>query len=714
MIHERDIKAYRAIMPELKATELYLGMVYHAFYFTKAEYLATCTEAFPFNPFDKVICELLKVEESLSFNQIGDILGMNVYESENPKKYLDLAEKEILSEAIQSLASEEFGKMIEIGDIYMSKCRLTDTGREYAEKKCKFKVTENKPFTIYFDHTTCNHQLAKENFEFEKGTKIPVEFDLSFADERILKEIALTQIPEIYNPEKQYSFTDPVLHHWETFEIQLPVVVVINAIDNSTRLFCLDRKNKSLNDCFTKWFNDSTDRKSAILEAIKEKSTSEVRVPNSHFELFSGRMLSDVKLELLHQDLIDNVLFLLSIAELIEPSIPTTLYLTLPTINKAVTDSIIQCIQKSNSPESRFFIVLPNETEEKEDYVETLLDLASNSRNLYCMQRQVRLFFLGLKTDSSSNYYFECSTSLGDFRKDLIQKSQWDDKAKRNEAYLLEQFCEESALGLSTTVNQIINEDLEEVVTAYQIEKIKDLKFKLEPFKEIGIHSNTVKETIGLIDNFVAKCLKDLRNSIEQKLKEIEDELNSEINERTIQHSQKLFSQLNRGLVSNDDYLQKRISEVENLLTAKKALYEESQKVYNIIPDTNALINDPEILKQIDRRHRIIIAAKVLDELDNFKRKPELKKVASECISFIFKNPSKNIRRAKANVKLLPPDFSHNSPDNLILATALVYKSKNGVLVTDDKGLLEKAKHCELYSLSLSEFKLKFSAVQNV
>lgn len=117
-------------------------------------------------PFDKVICELLKVENSLSLEEIGDILGMNGV----PNKILDLAEKEILTEALQSLSSQEFGRMIDGGDINFSSCRLTSTGREYAERKSKFRITENKPFTIFFDHTTGNHKQAKQYFEFVQGS----------------------------------------------------------------------------------------------------------------------------------------------------------------------------------------------------------------------------------------------------------------------------------------------------------------------------------------------------------------------------------------------------------------------------------------------------------------------------------------------------------------------------------------------------------------
>lgn len=709
MIKESDLKAYKTILPELKASEFYLGMVNYAFYFTKAEYRATCTESFPFNPFDKVICELLKVEESLSFNEIGDILGLNVYESESKQKYLDIAEREILTEAIQTLSSDDFGRMVETGDMHMSKCRLTATGREYAEKKSKFRVTENKPFTIFFDHTTKNHQLAKENFEFVKGTTISTEFDISSANETTLKEIARVQVPDIYNPEKQHSFANPVLVRKETFEIELPVAVIVNMHNNATRLFCLDKKYKSIQEHFTNWLNNSPNQKKEILEALEIKgSDSQLQIPSSFFDLFSERTLLEAKMELLKQDLIDPVLFHHSMVELIEPSASITLYLTLPTINHPFTNSIIQSIQESESSESRFFIVLPKHTEEKQNSAKALFDLASSLRNLYCIQRPVRSFFLGLKTDSSSNYYSIGTTTIGDYKKDLIQKSQWDDRSKRTEVDLLEQFCEESVLGLCSAVTQIINEDLDDHMPTDRIKELEDLKFELHPFRSVNAHSKTVLATMELIDRFVTAHTTKLRNSIELQLRKIEQEISGETNEKTIHRSQELFSQLNQGIISSDDSLQEIAIEVENLIAAKKKAFKESQKVYHIILDTNALINEPKILNQIDRKHKIIIAAKVLDELDNFKKKPELQKAAAECISLIFKDSFKNIRRDKSNLKLLPPDFSRKSPDNLILAVALDYVNKDGVLVTDDKGLVEKCKTLNVKTLSLASFKRKF------
>ena len=82
---ELDIEIYSAICDRLNASEIYLGHVGYAFKYTKTEYQATCTEAFPFNAFDKVICELLQIEEHLSFHEIGRILGLNVGDIESGK-----------------------------------------------------------------------------------------------------------------------------------------------------------------------------------------------------------------------------------------------------------------------------------------------------------------------------------------------------------------------------------------------------------------------------------------------------------------------------------------------------------------------------------------------------------------------------------------------------------------------------------------------------
>src|SRR5690606_25952504 len=111
---------FNSLCDRISVAEVFLGYVPWSVKYSVATYSATCTEAIPFNPFDKVICNLLIAEKELSFNEIGDILGLNVYENESSNKYLDPAEKEILLEALKELASSDFG-MLEGGDIDFSR-----------------------------------------------------------------------------------------------------------------------------------------------------------------------------------------------------------------------------------------------------------------------------------------------------------------------------------------------------------------------------------------------------------------------------------------------------------------------------------------------------------------------------------------------------------------------------------------------------------------
>jgi len=94
--------------------------------------------------------------------------------------------------------------------------------------------------------------------------------------------------------------------------------------------------------------------------------------------------------------------------------------------------------------------------------------------------------------------------------------------------------------------------------------------------------------------------------------------------------------------------------------------------------------------------------------LDKHKANPVHKDAASKVIREIFADRNKNIHRAKANLKLLPPDFNKKSPDNLILATALMYKDRNGILISNDKGLHEKAKIVEMEVITNDDFVSRF------
>lgn len=715
MSKEIDIEIYKYISNEMDVAEIYLGHIPFAFHYAKAQYSATWTEAFPFNPFDKVICELLRVEEQLSFENIGDILGMNVYESENPKRYLDLAEKEILTEALQSLASKDF-RMITIGDINFSSCRLTPIGREYAEKKSKYRVTENKPFLIYFDQTTGNHIQAKQFFEFANGKLSAEQFAIELADESTLKEIAAVQIPEIYNPAKQYSFTDAVLKRQQNLQIEFPVAITFNTKDNSYRFYCYDNANKTIHKHFNEWVNRTETVKQDLLEDF---SATEVEANQKNYAAIYSEQVSAftantkinlVKSPLLKQQFVDEQLLLSSFNELLNPTEKVELYLCLPIVSESVYITLSSIIQNSENEDSRFFFVFANQLNESiEKSFKQLQDISNSVKNLYVMQLQVKSFFLLCKTESEPFYFEIVNGSVNNHPKNFYERKSWNEWADKIELHFLEKFSDEYALKICDKVNKVVNNDLQETVSKQQLDELEFYEFKLEPFASIGTQGDTVELTLELIENFRQDRIEKLEEKLNNQLDEIETGLSTVTDEKEFAEIQKHFAATTAEIIFNDSEVFRKSEELKPIIANKKEEFAEARKVYNLIFDTNVLLNHPDIFTKVARKNNIIIAARVLDELDKHKGNSEHREAATKCIREIHSDKNKNIHKVKANLKLLPPDLIRNSPDNIILSSALIYQGKNGILITDDKGFFEKAKTVEMPVMSYDDFLSKFS-----
>jgi len=210
MIDSYNLELYKAIGQELKLTEFVVGSGNINWKYSSSFFEATLIKATDLTLFDKTILELLKIEDFLSLEKIGEILGFNVVNNYDNKKYLDPAEYEILKEALQDL--EQF-EMIEGGDIHFSRCSLTETGRSYAEKGKKFQTLEEREiFSLYFDDTGSNHFQAKENFEGVKGETERYDHHIHKDDYSADYLIVQAQQPDIYNHKTMNSFINPELN----------------------------------------------------------------------------------------------------------------------------------------------------------------------------------------------------------------------------------------------------------------------------------------------------------------------------------------------------------------------------------------------------------------------------------------------------------------------------------------------------------------------
>lgn len=140
----------------------------------------------------------------------------------------------------------------------------------------------------------------------------------------------------------------------------------------------------------------------------------------------------------------------------------------------------------------------------------------------------------------------------------------------------------------------------------------------------------------------------------------------------------------------------------------KKVEINESKDNYYII-DTNVFVKCPDIISKINKRYTVVLAAKVVDELDKLKIKLSAldQKNVQDALRSINKQMSKrDIKMELADMNLLPVVFDRRSPDNMILAVALKYKSErnNPILLTSDNGLMVKASGLKITTISLKDY----------
>lgn len=136
----------------------------------------------------------------------------------------------------------------------------------------------------------------------------------------------------------------------------------------------------------------------------------------------------------------------------------------------------------------------------------------------------------------------------------------------------------------------------------------------------------------------------------------------------------------------------------------RKEIVEGKENIYII--DTNVFVNCPDIISRIGNKYKIVIPAKVLEELDKLKLKVGVDKTK-------LNEAAKNIHNAfikhfsqmeDANLSLLPKGFDKNNPDCMILSVALKYKNEHPILLTSDNILLSRASGLGITTLSLKEF----------
>lgn len=138
----------------------------------------------------------------------------------------------------------------------------------------------------------------------------------------------------------------------------------------------------------------------------------------------------------------------------------------------------------------------------------------------------------------------------------------------------------------------------------------------------------------------------------------------------------------------------------------KKEIKNDKENIYII--DTNVFVDCPDIITKIEKKYKVILSAKVIDELDRLKNKLPSEyqrqnvQKAIKKINESFDN--RNVKMDIAELNLLPADFDKKSPDNFILSVALKYQDKNPIMLTSDNGLQLKSKGLGITTINLKDY----------
>lgn len=719
MMNNIDYNIFKAIEQDKKLTEIYLGYKPFDWFFTKAKYSATCTEAVEFTLFDKTICGLLNIENSLSFEEIGEILGFNVTDNPSQKKYKDFAEYEILKEALQSL--EEY-EMITTGDSSYSYCQLTDIGKEYFQKGKKFKVHTNKKFELYFDNTKGEHSIAKDNFEFLKSVDIEensINSGVNYVDEQLLKTFAENQIPEIYNVKKMNSFKDSVLIEKEHKSVSLYAVFLVDVSSGKYRTLVYEDNSKSINTYFSSYLNKNRENADNLFFQILQKYGIYQNPTSDDFLYREVLIKSQKEIEkIIAEDknisekiakninqlkFIEPFMFIDKLDTIIKNS-ENEVWLMFNKVSKLLIETLSKIIKDIN--DKYLFIYLPI-NDDLETELEEFKRKVSETLNSYLIIGNIDEFNVITEKSNKTSIYKKDSFPLKISSKSIkypFVRKHTNVEIKEHINSFRQDFADEYLKVLYFQFNNDIERKIKgNNLSKFTSEEIENIDFKIRPFYNVKQYNNVLSDIKVTKDSLLIS----VKNARNKKIESFLDLMLEELKSLDLSDERKfktLKSKINKEKEKFEQQETTLFLEVEKKFLLKEKEFELMKKRKSIIIDTNILIEEPKIIDIIGSLQNIIISLKVIDELNGLKNNSETKEKAQEAIRQIHKYQKKrNVIIDTSTVDNLPNDLNRKSPDNMILSVALQYQKRNPILLTNDKGLQIKAEMLGIPAKTITE-----------
>ena len=697
-MNSNSIHVCNLLRKEKHQSELYLGNISYTWEYLISSYTADCTEALPLTLLDKAICGVLDVDGSLTFEQLGAILGLNVCDAPDSGEYRDSAEYSLLQSGIQALLDYN---MI-ARDFSDGTISLTDIGREYYRQGKKFRTTVAKQFDVYFDMTGGNHGMARKIFKDVEGRTGRTITPAAFRNEQFLKEFIHEQLPAIYDTEKGNSFTNVSSSTYSYLErVPVEVGILFDVVNKVFRYVAIldDKVSQELSSIIASNEKLRSDLEDQAQDLLRDASTQVDRPVQDAFE--SGLQEMDGAAEPQEGDTI-------TIAAVMEPEeFWQGLTLLVPENEKSVFIRAGEIDEEEckaidalcvNHPGTNVFL----------SYTRCYADITFRP-NLFHIQKEMDGDYL-LCTSNQMYMVRGYALTGGNLFADMV--FHYTD-TEIDESDLRGPFAVGLLSQMYTDAMSFLDTDFE--IAKRSVRSISHCDERILVFRDF-LNEESIAKLEAKKQEVFNRVKLQYEKVLIEKLADITGKTDLEEIEK-VKELEEISQKVDSILGEADETY---ITLMENGRAFKQALKDRERTIRDelmaktYIIDTNVFLNDPEILSKIKKPNKMVLSGQVLQELDKKKNKaddPTLAANARKAVNAIRAMQEKERRSKKkslllewADMSLLPEELQTRKGDNFILGVAMKFREQNPWMITSDNIFAITTESLGIPAVCLDEF----------
>lgn len=687
-----------------KQSELYIGCVPFSWDYMTVNYTADCTEALPLTLLDRTICGVLDLDGSLTMEQIGAILGLNVDDAPDEGRYRDGAEYSLLDGGLRSLLDYN---MIE-RNFSDSTFRLTDIGREYYRQGRKFRTREAESFEVYFDRTTGSHGKARRIFADVLGRSTASVVPASFKDEQFLKSFIHEQLPDLYDLDRGNSFTNVISpFRGKQITVILQVGVLYDILSHELRYVAVlgGTVNQDLSEIIASNDKLQQELEAQVRDLLHDASQDIDRPSQADFEAYvqqrpaapegKGGPASVIPPVMEQQEFWQGLPLLVAEKE-------KEVFIRTGCLGSEQCKVILDLCE--THPETNVFL----------SYL-TAEEGFPFKHNLFHIDQPVPGdYLLATPTVTYALKGYILHRPDGDLPADMVFR--YSDTEIDSPSLRLP-FAEKLLPEMITNTLNFLDTDFD--ITKRSVRSIAHCDDRINVFQDF-----LNEKTLTMVHSKKQEVFNRVKIGFEKVLV---DKLAALIGEKDLDDITKV-KELEETATRVDDILKDGdetfVTLMENGRSFKQTLRDRERTIKEelmaktYIIDTNVLLNDPDILSKIKHPDRVVLSGQVLQELDKKKNKaddPAIAANARKAVTAIKAILGKDKKAKKdkkkflvmdwADMSLLPEELQTKKGDNFILGVAVKYKSDpNPWMLTSDSILGITSESLGIPAVTLDDF----------